>query len=199
MTEEHVRSSVITQLMSRKVLPLLTPDHVWHPGLDKEIAALSENQLADGRPDGIQSAQAWKAALHLWNDSLDAAHELVQELETPTGSALHGIMHRRESDFDNAKYWFHRAGDHPAFHSLQSRVTRFLAEQDQPIGILSEVLGQIEQQGSWNPYLFTNAVAIVENRIGDDAARAVLEQLQQLELEALIRYLEGRISLHEAI
>lgn len=195
MSKNKVGLSLIEQLKRRKTLPPLMPIHVWHPSIDDVIASFSLIQLADGKPEGLQSALAWKAALHLWNDSLDAAHELVQDLETSTGSALHGIMHRREGDYDNAKYWFHRAGDHPAFHSLQIRAASFIQEQHLSQGPLQDVFGQIALQGSWNPYLFINAVSIQESRIGDDNVRSLLEQLQQLELEAFIRFLEGRITL----
>jgi hypothetical protein len=199
MIENSPISVLITKLKSRKSLPELSPDHIWHPALDHEIAAIPEEQLADGRPDGLLSAQAWKAALHLWNDSLDAAHELVEHMDTPTGTALHGIMHRRERDFDNAKYWLRLAGDHPAFHSLQSRTASFLQQQIFPAGPLRDVFSNMATQGSWNPYLFISAIAIQENRIGDDAARALLENIQQLELEAVIRYLEGRIAVYSEI
>ncbi len=188
--------NLISRFKNRKRLPPLTPANVWHPGLDEEIAALSVEQLAGGHPDGLLSAQAWKAALHLWNDSLDAAHELVEHLNTPTGSALHGIMHRREGDFDNAKYWFHLAGDHPAFHSLQSRAASFLRQNTIPRGTLKEAFDKMITQGNWNPYLFINAIAIQESRIGDEEIRSLLEHLQQLELEALIRFLEGRIAVN---
>jgi len=49
-------------------------------------------------------------------------------------------------------------------------------------------------RGSWNPYLFVNAIAIQENHLDNRESRSLLEQLQQLELEALIRFLEGRIA-----
>jgi hypothetical protein len=191
--ESHV---IIARLRSRKSLPPLKPEYAWHPRLDEEISALSEKRLAEGHPDGLLSAQAWKAALHLWNDSLAAAHELVEHLKSPSGAALHGIMHRREGDFDNAKYWFHQAGDHPAFHSLQSRAASYLRQQTILRGPLKEVFDQMINQGNWNPYLFINAIAIQESHFGEEETRSLLEHLQQLELEALIRFLESRIAVN---
>ncbi|WP_123041699.1 hypothetical protein [Cohnella candidum] len=189
---------IVAKLQNRKSLPSLTPERVWHPGLDAEIAALSEEKMAEGRPDGWPSALAWKAALHLWNDSLEPAHALVQDLDTPTGSALHGILHRREGDYDNAKYWFRRTGDHPAWHGLQSRASEWLGGLERegrlPHGPSGHAIRTIAAQGIWNPYLFTDAVAMVEGRIGDDDAREVLEGLQHLELAALLRFLEARLN-----
>ena len=41
----------------------------------------------------------------------------------PTGSWLHGIMHRREPDAFNSKYWWRRVGPHPVFKILAERAT----------------------------------------------------------------------------
>lgn len=199
MSENSPISVLMSKLKSRKSLPELSPEHIWHPALDREISAIPEGQLAHDGPEGLLSAQAWKASLHLWNDNLDAAHALVEHMNTPTGAALHGIVHQRERDFDNAKYWFHLAGDHPAFHSLQSRTAGFLQQQKFPAGPLRDVFSKMASQGSWNPYLFISAIAIQEDRIGDDAARTLLENIQVLELDAVIRYLEGRITVYSEI
>lgn len=38
------------------------------------------------------------------------AHELVDELETPDGMAVHAYLHRKEGEESNAEYWYQRAG-----------------------------------------------------------------------------------------
>ena len=63
-------------------------------------------------------AQACLAGLWLRFDFLDQSHEISQEIKTATGSFWHGILHRREPDYDNAKYWFHRVPDHPVYAPL---------------------------------------------------------------------------------
>ncbi|TVX98303.1 hypothetical protein [Cohnella terricola] len=194
--QPRLLNDILDRLSIRNRLPPLTPEKAWHPRIDEEIAALSRAYWADGLPDGLSSLQAYQAALHLWNDSLEAAHELVQELDTPTGMLLHGIIHRREGDYDNAKYWFHRTGNHPAYHGLQARAAAFLRQHEGVRGPLEQALDNIVTQGSWNPYLFVNAVEIQENQVGEDNARYPLEYLQQLELEAVLRFLEGRIAVN---
>jgi hypothetical protein len=61
---------------------------------------------------------ATEAGLWLLAGDLDRSHQVSQSLETMDGSYWHGIMHRREGDFWNAKYWFRRAAKHPVFEQL---------------------------------------------------------------------------------
>ena len=49
-----------------------------------------------------------RSALLLWHDHLEASHEISQCLNSKDGSFLHALMHRRESDFPNAKYWINQ-------------------------------------------------------------------------------------------
>lgn len=49
---------------------------------------------------------------------LEQSHSYSQELPCRNGSFWHGIMHRREGDFGNSKYWFRKVGDHPVFDQL---------------------------------------------------------------------------------
>ncbi len=38
------------------------------------------------------------------------AHDLVDELETGDGMAVHAYLHRKEGNAGNAEYWYKRAG-----------------------------------------------------------------------------------------
>lgn len=52
------------------------------------------------------------SGLWLLAGDIDRSHDISQDLPSAEGSFLHGIMHRREGDFGNAKYWFRRVGSH---------------------------------------------------------------------------------------
>ena len=65
-----------------------------------------------------QTPELAVCGLWLLCGDLNLSHEISQRIETPDGSFWHGIMHRREGDFWNSKYWFRRVGKHPVLKSL---------------------------------------------------------------------------------
>lgn len=67
----------------------------------RELGIHLAASLAD-RPD-------LQCAALLYIDELDRAHEIAQNDPSPLGAYWHGVMHRREGDFSNAKYWFRQA------------------------------------------------------------------------------------------
>lgn len=85
-------------------LEKLTPEGVFGPGAyDRPMAACC------------------LSAVWLLHNFLDQSHTFSQSIPTSEGSFWHGVMHRREGDFSNAKYWFRRVGDHPVYEELAAR------------------------------------------------------------------------------
>nr|WP_275983754.1 hypothetical protein [Paenibacillus hamazuiensis] len=167
------------------------PAEEWDELLDIRIAKLT---FGDGSGQGASFALAFKAGLHLWNDSLDASHTLSQSIETPTGSYWHGIMHRMEGDYSNAKYWFHQVRSHPVYGRLWHAVRSYWEQGGAAAanGIASvrlrSMLERLVEGASWDPYLF---VDLVENQVSisrDPAAETVLRRLQRLEMGLLLEY-----------
>ncbi|WP_442510186.1 hypothetical protein SH528x_001794 [Novipirellula sp. SH528] len=62
--------------------------------------------------------QLCTSGLWLLAGDLDRSHRISQDIDEKEGSFWHGIMHRREGDFSNAKYWFRRVGKHPVITQL---------------------------------------------------------------------------------
>ncbi len=85
-----------------------------------QLRALDMTQALAPHPvQDRDMAEACKSAIWLYHDFLEESHTISQSIETSTGSYWHGIMHRRELDFSNAKYWFRRVGEHPIFDKLR--------------------------------------------------------------------------------
>jgi len=59
-----------------------------------------------------------QAGLWLAFGHWERAHQVAQDLETPEGRFWHAILHRREPDAFNSKYWFRQVGVHPIFAEL---------------------------------------------------------------------------------
>ena len=79
-------------------------------------------------------ASACLAGLWLYHDFLDEAHAISQGLDTAEGSYWHAIMHRRELDYWNAKYWFRRCPQHPIFDDLCQQASALTEQAGTPKG-----------------------------------------------------------------
>lgn len=64
-------------------------------------------------------SRAGVAGLWLLAGDLERSHEISQSIDTLDGSYWHGIMHRREGDYSNAKYWLRRTGGHSVTAQLK--------------------------------------------------------------------------------
>jgi hypothetical protein len=62
---------------------------------------------------------ACAAGLWLYFNFLDESHKISQDDESdPDRNFWHAIMHRREPDPSNSKYWWRRVGSHPVLNRL---------------------------------------------------------------------------------
>lgn len=154
----------------------LVPDH------PHEAARASLEQMAStGAVKQATNAEmdaAVQAGLWLWHDFLDQSHTLSQGIETPEGAWWHGIMHRREGDFSNAKYWFRRVGRHALFDSLAVHVNDVTREEP-----ADKQLFSLTRSG-WDPSAFVDLCEAAHGR-PDDPKYAVAVAVQQAEWRTL--------------
>jgi hypothetical protein len=100
-----------------EVLPLedAMPELLPKRTASAQAVAVVKQLLAS---EALRRNPAAQSALWLYVDELDRSHSISQSLHTPTGSWLHGIMHRREGDFWNSHYWMRQARKHPAWEDI---------------------------------------------------------------------------------
>ena len=116
------------------------------------------------RPRGARAAPAWRYCF----DFLDESHQISQEDGgNPDRGCWHAIMHRREPDAANSKYWWRRVGKHPVLDQLRDRAPE--------VG-----------------FAFTTPEAFVDvcERVRDtgNAEEAVAKRVQQLEWDLLFAW-----------
>ena len=135
--------------------------------------AFAHEKLVDG-----DMAACCLSAVWLLHDFLDASHHLSQEIATPSGSFWHGIMHRREGDLANAKYWFRRVGQHPVLEALGQRAAELAATRGEERAATKLISG-----GVWEPFEF---VDLCESAVrGHTNTEDLCRDIQQTEWELL--------------
>lgn len=181
--------SVLERLLN--VMPSLCPDEEWNEELDAQIEALQVEWTVSGNHEQKIYALAVKAGLHLMNESLDKSHSLSQEIANGTGSCWHGLMHRMEGDYSNAKYWFADAGHHPIYTQLINLVRNYTPLQDLAElehEALRSKLKVLMTSPVWNPSVFVDAVELQVTLVQDRRADQWLRQIQRFEMLLLLQY-----------
>lgn len=145
------------------------------PALGPQPRALALNvspvtQAVDEALNGVTGLpHARLLALALcWHDHWDESHAVCQEHEgDPDVDLVHMVLHRREPDAANCRYWIVQAGWHPVYDDLPA---------------IAEAVGHADlaPAGRWNPELFLERCLL-----GTAADHEALVALQAAELLAL--------------
>jgi hypothetical protein len=142
------------------------------------LHTLSPADLIDTPIQNADDAACILSALWLWHDYLDESHVISQKVENETGSFWHAIMHRREGDFGNSKYWYAQCRDHPVLTSLAAQANEIIGRADADKGLLRLTLS------GWNASAFVDYVQSVHES-PSDPRYGIAVSLQQLEWRVL--------------
>lgn len=160
-------------LRAEGLLSRLQPSGILDRELWRQTRDATDLQLTEGRPVGAPAPFVLvRGGLLYALDDLEGSHRLFQDAAGDLSAYWHGMLHRREGDFDNARYWFRRAGPLPFFGALHGRAASDSA--------------QMAKQSSWDPYLFTGECE--QARFGADEITGELISLQRAEFDVVFDY-----------
>jgi hypothetical protein len=149
----------------------------------QELAALTLSSAFPGKTIiDLDAARCCLAGLWLLHDFLDESHTISQESGSTNGSYWHGIMHRREPDYENSKYWFRRVEEHPIFPDL----ARAASELIQVAGAEDTSAAEIQANRRWDPFRFV--FWCKEIAIGKAKQKELAQQVAQTEWQLLFEH-----------
>jgi hypothetical protein len=154
-------------LLEKLVPKDISDREVWRRVRDADDATIAGGPIGDAASFGLV-----RGGLLYALDDLDGSHQYFQDQSSDLGSYWHGMMHRREGDFDNARYWFRRAGTLPFFDNAHHAAAQFSAD--------------MAKQSGWDPYLFTGLCE--QHRFGADDEANELARLQRAEFDVVFDY-----------
>jgi hypothetical protein len=148
---------------------------LWHNGLHEchEIVQKSPEKFAGPRRNSSLNVLAAESGE---TESGKSRQKLRQA--TATFAFWHAIMHRREGDFSNSKYWYAHAEGHPILPSIGVHVGTAINHLPADKSLLRVV------RGGWDPDAFVDLVQDVSAR-RDDPRLATVVAIQRIEWQML--------------
>jgi len=184
--DRHERWKSFKTLIATSDLPDLGPRPRGSRFSLPELTGKLDSFLAQ-TPLSPEAESLLRSAALLWHDHLDASHEISQGIHNADGSFLHGIMHRREPDYGNAKYWFHRVGHHSCFPECARKVALLLQASAR-----KEMAGRLLPDGVWDPSAFIDLCEEAAELAPEDSTRRTLQTIQRIEFDSLVGHIFSR-------
>ncbi|HEX4086068.1 MAG TPA: hypothetical protein VHY22_14230 [Chthoniobacteraceae bacterium] len=169
-------STLVNELLDDEedLLLRLCPAEPGHAESIRSIREATDEELTGGAVmANADYPRLIRAGLFYAHDALGESHRIVQEMSSAPASYWHGMMHRREGDFDNARYWFRRTGRlalFPEMHAEAARISPLMA-----------------RQLDWDPYALVGQCE--QARFGGDVAQKELVALQRIEFWVMFNHL----------
>jgi hypothetical protein len=101
-------------------------------------------------------------------------------MSTPEAEYWHAIVHRREPDSSNAKYWFRQVGPHPVMDQLLSILSG-------PGGPEKTIIQRFTKSGKWDPFTYVDACMAFQEGGGKELLPILLD-IQQKEFTSLLDF-----------
>jgi len=183
LIDPAVYGLVIERLLRPPRLPALSVDPPYRT-MHAQLEALElEHAFAPFTVRDPAMAAACRAALWLYFDFLDEAHTISQDLHIIEGSYWHAIVHRREPDYENSKYWFRRVGNHAIFEPLRAAAEKLASD--------APCAGEfLKTQKRWDPFSFVDLCEVSEEE--QSACHELCRRVQQAEWELLFEFCHRR-------
>ena len=128
--------------------------------------------------------QAARALVLLWHDHHDPAHGIVQDMATAESSYVHAILHRREPDYGNAKYWLRRVGSHSCHEPLAQAAAGLLNDAEH-----AALRSKLLPGGTWDAFAFVDACEAAAGLPGNAKVVETLREIQAAEFRLLLESL----------
>jgi len=173
-------------------LPLLAPPRPTNESdwLLEHLTAFSAENPDATLPIKMRSKVdviALRAGLFQWHDFLNESHELSQSIEgqgeNQLGDYWHAIMHRREPDYSNAKYWFRQIGNQPTYRDLRQHADGILEKSN--AAEAPPWRNRLTAGPKWDPFAF---VDMCEECAADETSELAIaaRRIQYAEMSLLM-------------
>ncbi|GIX07715.1 MAG: hypothetical protein KatS3mg115_2118 [Candidatus Poribacteria bacterium] len=185
--------AILETLLNREPMPALRPTGIWKRELDEQLSRWEPEELFARPVVRSDFARAFLAGLHQWNDNLEVSHTLAmsegakEPLGRQTLDYWHGIMHRREPDYPNAKYWFRRVGEHSLFPTLLESAQAALRNSERN---RDTVARELLSWNRWDAFQFVDWCQQYAGT-GSEEERT-LQLVQALEMRRLLEFCADR-------